>query len=72
MGVHSALATAEKRKWWILNPWAYRVENFFAKYGHAVYHWKALEELNNFERMYRSFKTKEVGINVSVNEQSKG
>ena len=48
MGVHSALATAEKRKWWILNPWAYRVENFFAKYGHAVYHWKALEELNNF------------------------
>ena len=48
VGVHSALATAEKRKWWILNPWAYRVENFFAKYGHAVYHWKALEELNNF------------------------
>ena len=25
---------------------------------------------NEVERMYRSFKTKEVGINISVNKQS--
>ena len=46
MWVHTASATTEKRKWWILNPRPHRVENFFSKYGYVVYHWKALEELN--------------------------
>ena len=27
--MHTASATAEKQKWWILNPEPYRVENFF-------------------------------------------
>ena len=45
--VHTASATAEKGKLWILNPGPHRVD-FFSKYGHAVYHSKALEELNNF------------------------
>ena len=47
MRVHTASATAEKGKLWILNPGPHRVD-FFSKYGHAVYHSKALEELNNF------------------------
>ena len=47
-GAIAASATTEKRKWRILNPKPYRVESFFSKYGHAVYHCKALEELNNF------------------------
>ena len=42
--VHTASATAEKGKLWILNPGPHRVDFFF----HAVYHSKALEELNNF------------------------
>ena len=45
--VHTASATAEKGQLWILNPGPHRVD-FFSKYGHAVYHSKALEELNNF------------------------
>ena len=49
MGVHTALATAKKRKWRILNPRPHSVEKkFFSKYDHAVYHWKVFEELNNF------------------------
>ena len=41
VGVHAASATTEKPKWQIskLEPqWV----------GHAIYCWKALEELNNF------------------------
>ena len=45
--LHTASATAEKQKWWILNPGPHRFESFFSKYGHAVYHWKALEEPHN-------------------------
>ena len=45
MGVHTAAATTEKRKWW--NPRPHGVERFFSKYGQAVDHWEALEELNN-------------------------
>ena len=48
--LHTASATAEKQKWWILNPGPHRFESFFSKYGHAVYHWKALEELNDFHK----------------------
>ena len=48
MRVHTASATTEKRKWWILNPRPIGLKMFFSKYGHAVYHWKVLEELNNF------------------------
>ena len=46
-------------------------KKIFPKYGHATYHWKAVEEWNNFyikticqnevERTYKGFETKEVG-----------
>ena len=48
MGVHTASATAEKRKCCIVKSGPHRVENILSKYGHAVHHSKALAELNNF------------------------
>ena len=48
VGVHTASATTEKRKWWILNPSPHRADFFFSKNGHAVYYWKPLEERNTF------------------------
>ena len=47
VGVHTASATAKKRKWRILNPGPHTVENVFSKYvfsKYAVYHRKALEK----------------------------
>ena len=38
VGVHTASATTEKRKWWILNPSPHRADFFFSKNGHAVYY----------------------------------
>ena len=48
MGVHPASATAvsENDRFWTLGHTELKI--FFPKYGHAVYNWKALEELNNF------------------------
>ena len=47
-GVHTASATAEKRKCCIVKSGPHRVENILSKYVHAVYHSEALAELNNF------------------------
>ena len=48
MGVH-ALSAIEEKQMVDFEPWALQGwKKVFSKYGRAVYHWKALEELNNF------------------------
>ena len=41
-------ATAEKPNGRFQTPNHIGLKNSFSKYGQAIYHWKALEELNNF------------------------
>ena len=47
--MHTASANAEKQKWRILNRGPHQVEKEIS-YGHAVYCWKAFEEMNNFDK----------------------